>query len=345
MKNITVGIVGAGYWGPKLVRNFHDLPDVTVKFVCDKQLDRLSHIQTLYPDIPVTLDFDDLLSADIDAIVVATPVGTHYTLAKAALLAGKNVLVEKPLTACAAEADIITRLASERQLILMTGHTFIYNPAVKVLKEIVQSGEIGDVYYINATRVNLGIFQTDINVLWDLAPHDLSILLYVLEMDPVTVSARGGAYVQPGIHDVAYLTVNFPNDVMADVRVSWLDPNKIRSITIVGSKRMIVYDDLEPKEKIRIYDKGVDKPPYSDTFEQFKLSYRYGDVIAPEIPSDEPLRCECDHFVTCIREGTRPLTNGKVGLQVVQILETAQKSLLNGGERVRIYDQPLVSQR
>ncbi len=333
MNAIRVGVIGAGYWGPKLIRNFNELPGCGVAMICDLNEDRLEHMRQVYPAISTTTRSDDLLAADLDAVVVATPVATHHRLARAALLAGKHVLVEKPMTASSAEAEDLIRVARQRNRILMVGHTFEYNPAVQTLKETIQSGQLGRVYYISTTRVNLGIFQPDINVLWDLAPHDLSILLYILEMEPLTVSARGGDYVQPGIHDVAYLTVNFPDQIMADIRVSWLDPCKIRRITVVGSQRMVVYDDLEPEEKIRIYNKGVDRPPYSDTFEQFKLSYRYGEVTSPPIPNTEPLRIECQHFLDCIRDGKTPRSSGEVGLRIVRLLEAAQASLLNGGQR------------
>jgi len=337
MNKTRVGVVGAGYWGPKLIRNFHDLPTASVAMVCDVRSDRLDHIRRLYPDTTTTQNFDDLLASDLDAIAIATPVASHYPLARAALLAGKHVLVEKPLTTNSADAQSLIDLAKEQHRILMVGHTFEYNPAVQMLKDIIKSGKVGDIYYINATRVNLGIFQQDINVLWDLAPHDLSILLYILEQDPTAVSARGAAYVQPGIHDVAYMTVNFPNNVMAGIQVSWLDPCKIRRITVVGSQKMVVYDDLEPEEKIKIYDKGVDKPPYSDTFEQFRLSYRYGEVTSPRVPPDEPLHLECAHFIDCIREGKQPRSSGEVGLKIVRILEKAQNSLLNGGQREKLW--------
>jgi predicted dehydrogenase len=333
MNKVRVGVVGAGYWGPKLIRNLHDLPTASVSLVCDVRQDRLEHVQRIYPDITITQNYCQLLESDAECVVIATPVASHYALARQALLAGKHVLVEKPLTARSDEAQDLVDLAKEQKRVLMVGHTFEYNPAVLMLKDIVASGSLGQIYYINATRVNLGIFQRDINVLWDLAPHDLSILLYMLGSDPVTVSARGAAYVQPGIHDVAYLTVNFPNEVMASVQVSWLDPCKIRRITVVGSKKMVVYDDLEPDEKIKIYDKGVDTPPYSDTFEQFKLSYRYGEVTSPRVPTDEPLHLECAHFIECVREGKTPRSSGEVGLKIVRILEKAQNSLLNGGQR------------
>jgi len=333
MNKTRVGIVGAGYWGPKLIRNFHDLPTAAVSVVCDLRKDRLEHVHQLYPETTATQDYDALLASDVEAVVVSTPVASHFELARGALAAGKHVLVEKPLTARSDEAQQLVDLARDRKRVLMVGHTFEYNPAVMMLKDMIAGGRLGDIFYLNATRVNLGIFQHDINVLWDLAPHDLSILLFILGMDPINVSARGAAYVQPGIHDVAYMTVNFPNQIMAGVQVSWLDPCKIRKLTVVGSKKMVVYDDLEPDEKIKIYDKGVDKPPYSDTFEQFRLSYRYGEVTSPRVPTDEPLHLECAHFIECIREGKQPRSSGEVGLKIVRILEKAQASLLNGGER------------
>lgn len=332
MDRTHVGVVGAGYWGPKLIRNFHDLPNAVVTVVCDTRGDRLEHVRRLYQETRTTQDYDELLKSDVEAVVIATPVGSHYALARAALLAGKHVLIEKPMTANAQQAAELVTLAKAHKRVLMVGHTFEYNPAVIMLKNMIQDGRLGQVFYINTQRVNLGIFQQDINVVWDLAPHDLSIMLFLLEQDPISVSARGAAYVQPGIHDVAYVTLHFPNDIMAGIQVSWLDPCKIRRITVVGSKKMVVYDDLEPEEKIKIYDKGVDKPPYSDTFEQFKLSYRYGEVTSPRVPIDEPLHLECAHFIECVREGTHPRSNGEVGLKIVRILEMAQRSLLNGGQ-------------
>jgi predicted dehydrogenase len=276
-------------------------------------------------------DHTVLLNSDVEAVAIATPVPTHFQLAREALLHDKHVLVEKPLTNQSEQAQELIDLAEERGRVLMVGHTFEYNPAVQYLKDYIEEGGLGEVYYINCTRVNLGIFQSDINVIWDLAPHDISILLYVLDSMPSQVSARGAAYVQPQIEDVAYVTVNFPDGVMADIRVSWLDPCKIRRITVVGSKKMIVYDDVEPTEKIKIYDKGVDAPPYSDTMEEFRLSYRYGDITTPAIPNDEPLAVEAEHFLDCIRHDRVPRSNGTVGRRVVKILEGAQRSLKNGG--------------
>ena len=332
-----VGVIGCGYWGPKLARNFHELSEAELAWVSDLDQERIDHMKNRYPQVQATRDHRELLKSDIDAVAVATPVSTHHTLAMEAMRAGKHVLIEKPIAASVAEAEEIVAESERLGGVVMVGHTFEYNPAVEAIKDIVASGELGEVYYINGTRVNLGLFQPDINVVWDLAPHDVSILRFILGLDPEQVSARGGAYVQQekGIHDVAYLTVYFPNDVMADVRVSWLDPCKIRRYTVVGSEKMLVYDDIA-EDKVLIYDKGVDKPPYSDTVEEFHLSYRYGDVTPYPVNWHEPLKAECGHFLTCIEEGKEPRSSGKVGLKVVKILEAAQRSLLNGGLRESI---------
>ena len=331
VKTITVGVVGCGYWGPKLIRNFQSIPGADLQLVADLRQERLDHVKGLYPSVKTTTDYAHLLDEPIDAVALATPVTTHFRMARQALLHNKHVLVEKPLTRSSSEAQELISLAQQRQRVLMVGHTFEYNPAVDYLKEFIAKGSLGKVYYINATRVNLGIFQKDINVIWDLAPHDISILLYILGMKPSQVSARGAAYVQPRIEDVAYVTLSFPTGIMADIRVSWLDPCKIRRITVVGSRKMVVYDDVESTEKIKIYDKGVDAPPYSDTLEEFRLSYRTGDITTPAISNAEPLQLECEHFLDCIRHGRVPRSDGKVGLQVVKVLEEAQSSLENGG--------------
>jgi predicted dehydrogenase len=330
---VKVGVVGFGYWGPKLVRNFCEMPDAMLEWVADLDSVRLARVQTHYPTVRTTSDYQYLLDSDIDAIVVATPIRSHHRLAKAALLAGKHVMVEKPLAATSAEAEELVDLAQRQGLTLMVGHTFQYNGAVRALKEIVESGELGDIYYVDTARLNLGLFQPDINVLWDLAPHDLSILLHVLQCDPLTISARGSANVRPGIHDVAYVEVRFPHNVIAHLHLSWLDPCKVRRVTIVGSKKMLVYNDVQEIEKIRIYDKGVERPYETDQFKDFHLTYRYGGVHVPYIPIDEPLRAQCEHFVHCIQTGARPLSDGQMGLRVVRILEQADLSLQNGGLR------------
>lgn len=331
----TVGVIGVGYWGPKLARNFQEMPGSTLAWVCDLDESRLEHIKSLYPEVRTTRSFQEVLASDVDAICVTTPVRTHCALAVAALRAGKHVLVEKPLAASSWEAEQIIAEAERYKRIAMVGHTFIYNPAVIAMKEIIASGQLGDIYYVDGTRVNLGLFQPDINVAWDLAPHDISILLYALGKDPVYASPHGGAYVQRkrGIHDVAYLTLHFPDGVIAEIRVSWLDPCKIRRYTVIGSEKMLVYDDVEPKDKILIFNKGVDFPPHSDTEDEFRLSYRTEDGVPYPIDWHEPLRAECEHFVECIREGRQPRTSAVDGLKVIQVLEAAQSSLLNGGGR------------
>jgi predicted dehydrogenase len=282
--------------------------------------------------VHITQDYFDILRNDaIDAVIIATPVTTHFPFARDALSHGKHVFIEKPLTRTRAEGRVLIDMAAERDLTLMVGHTFEYNPAVEMLKEIITSGELGQVYYAHASRTNLGLFQKDINVLWDLAPHDISIFLYIFGMEPISVTAHGEAYVQPGIPDVARMSLTFPNRIQAHTHVSWLDPCKTRRITIVGDKKMAVYDDVEALEKIKIYDKGVQVPEPTSSFGEFQLSYRYGDITIPRIPSHEPLKVECAHFADSILYGRRPRSDGEVGLKVVKILESAEASLRHGG--------------
>jgi predicted dehydrogenase len=330
---VKVGVIGFGYWGPKLVRNLSEMPQARLACVADRDPQRLARVAAQYPTVETAASLGEILRSDLDAVVIATPIRTHYQLARAALLAGKHVMVEKPLTATAAEAAELTELAELRGLALMVGHTFEYNPAIRALREIVASGEIGEVYYVDAARLNLGLFQPDINVLWDLAPHDISILMYVLQSAPIAVSARGSASITPGVHDVAYLELRFPGNILAHAHLSWLDPCKVRRVTVVGSKKMVVCNDLSELEKIRIYDKGVDRPIETDRFSDFHLSYRYGGVNIPEVPLREPLRAQCEHFIECVRTGARPQSDGRVGLEVVRVLELADKSLQNGGLR------------
>lgn len=331
---VKIGVIGYGYWGPKLARNFHDLPDAELAWVSDFRDDRLDHVRKLYPSVRCTRDHREILASDVDAVVIATPVSTHYPLAMEALRAGKHVLVEKPLADSMAYAIEIAESAEQHGLVAMVGHTFQYNPAVNVVRDMIASGELGQVYYINATRVNLGLLQPDINVIWDLAPHDISILLHILGSEPFQVSAMGQVYIQKRkrIHEVAYLTLYFPNDVLANVRVSWLDPVKQRRITVVGSQKMLVYDDIAD-EKVVLFDKGVEVPPYSDTPEEFCMSYRSGPETVVPVPWQEPLRVECQAFVDWIRTGRPACSDAWTGVKVVRILETAQKSLLNGGGR------------
>ena len=337
MDSVRVGVIGCGYWGPKLARNFHELPGADLAWVSDYRPDRLAHMLELYPEAQATEDYRQVLASDVDAVVIATPVRTHHPLAMEALNAGKHVLIEKPLAATVAQAIEVADKADGLGLIAMVGHTFQYNPAVNVVRDLIDQGALGELYYINTARMNLGLFQPDINVMWDLAPHDISILLHVLRRDPCAVSAQGQMYVQKnrGLHEVAYLNVLFPNDLLANVRVSWLDPVKTRRITVVGSKKMLVYDDIADN-KVVLYDKGVEVPPYSDTLEEFHMSYRHGPEQVIPFEWREPLRVECEDFVDCILNRHSPTSNAWLGVKVVQVLETAQKSLLNGGGRETI---------
>jgi predicted dehydrogenase len=297
---------------------------------------RLSHLGRQHPHAKITSNYEELLDSNVDGIVVATPVNTHYQLTKEALLHNKSVLVEKPMTASTQEAVELIKLAEDRGKVLMVGHTFLYHPAVDFLRKFVMNGELGDIYYIDSARLNLGLFRTDVDVLWDLAPHDISIVLYILGDEPIAVSARGAGHLDSLICDVAYMELRFSREVLANVHVSWLDPCKVRRMIVVGSKKMAVYDDVSETEKVRIYDKGVYMPDDSSKLTAWLPSYRFGDVTIPFIPNTEPLRLECEDFLHCIAEVKKPRSDGWAGLQVVSILEVAQKSLSNGGRRIKL---------
>jgi predicted dehydrogenase len=332
-----VGVLGLGYWGPNHIRNLYNLRCAETIFACDLDPRRREHIQRLYPGVVPLAKFDQLLAnPDVEAVIVATPVSTHFPMAQAALRAGKSVLVEKPLATSRHEALELIRLARENQQVLMVGHTFEYSEPVRKIKQLLDSGALGDVFYISSTRANLGLFQRDVNVAWDLATHDISIITMLMERAPVAVSCQGHSHYRDRTEDVALLTLDFGNSVVAFVHVSWLDPNKIRRTTIVGSRQMLVYDDTATQEKIRIYDKGVTVHPYYDTFGQFQLSYRYGDIHIPRVEETEPLKIECEHFVTCVLKGGVPLTDGASGLRVVSVLEAANESLRNNGRAIPV---------
>ncbi|NIT60127.1 MAG: Gfo/Idh/MocA family oxidoreductase [Aliifodinibius sp.] len=336
-KGLNVAVVGCGYWGPNLIRNFRSLSECQVKQVCDLDQKRLEHMKQLYPEVETTTNFEHLVNdQELDALTIATPVHLHYKLAKKSLLGGKHTFIEKPMASSVAQCLELIELAEKRRLTLMIGHTFIYSPAVRTIKEIVDSGYLGEVFYISAQRLNLGLFQKDINVAWDLAPHDISIILYVLNQSPTFVNCQGKAHVSPGIEDMINLSLDFSNGGFATIHSSWLDPNKIRKMTIVGSKRMILYDDTEPLEKIKIYDKRVEIPPHYDTFAEFHYAYHYGDMRAPYLKQVEPLKMQCQHFLDCIKTGAKPNSSGLEGLRVVQILESASESLKKGGAKVKI---------
>ena len=336
-RKLKVGVVGCGYWGPNLIRNFRSLPACQLKIMCDLSQKRLVHLKTLYPEVQRAMDYDHMLNGvELDAVVIATAVKSHYPMAKASLLAGKHTFIEKPMASSSEQCEELVEIAQKKGLVLMIGHTFLYSPAVRKIREIVDSGDIGEIRYICARRLNLGLFQEDINVAWDLAPHDISIILSVIGEQPITVNCRGSAHITQGIEDVTTMCLGFAKQRTAIIHSSWLDPRKVREMTIVGSKRMIVYDDVAPLEKIRIFDARVERPPHYDTFGEFQYAYHYGDMYVPYIKQEEPLKTECQHFLDCIKHGTTPLTDGKQGLELVRILEASTRSLEKGGAPVEL---------
>lgn len=339
---IRIGVIGCGYWGPNLIRNFSHLKGSQVLMCSDLSEDRLNHMRNLYPQIETTTDYRRVLARkEIDAVVVATPPDTHMKLTVEALRAGKHVFVEKPLALSTVDGTAMVEEAQKAGRVLIVGHTFVYTAAVNKIKEVIESGELGQVMYISTTRVNLGIFQESINVVWDLAPHDVSILNYILDAAPESVATQASSYIRKNVQDVAFLTLRYPNDVLAHVHVSWLNPNKIRSTTVVGSKKMLVYDDISALEKIRIYDKGVTVTPHYDTFGEFNLSYRYGDILVPRLDDAEPLKVACQHFVDCVEKGTAPRSSGIHGLNVVRVLEAAVESIREDGRVISV--EPIAS--
>jgi predicted dehydrogenase len=334
---INVAVVGCGYWGPNLIRNFNQLSECRVKVICDVDADRLAEMSRLYPHLETTREYQDIdEDRDIDAVVIATPVRFHYEMAARSLKAGKHTFIEKPMAVNSDQCEELIGLADRGKRMLMVGHTFLYSTPIRRIKEIVDSRDLGEIQYISAQRLNLGLFQTDINVAWDLAPHDIAIILHIMGQSPIAVNCQGKAHVNPDIEDVTSMTLDFPGRCLAMIQSSWLDPNKVRQITFVGTKKMLVYDDVEPLEKIKIYDKRVELPPHYETFGEFQYAYHYGDMYAPYLKLVEPLKVQCRHFVDCIDKGTKPISGGPEGLQVVRILEGASESLRRGGARVAI---------
>jgi len=305
--------------------------------MCDTSEQRLMHLKSLYPEVEAATDYNHMLNGiGLDAVIIATAVRSHYPMAKASLLSGKHTFIEKPMASSSHECEELIEIARKKGLVLMIGHTFLYSPAVRKIKEIVDSGDIGEIRYISARRLNLGLFQKDINVTWDLAPHDIAIVLSIIGEQPVTVNCQGSAHITPGIEDRTTMCLSFQKQRTAIIQSSWLDPRKVREMTIVGSKRMIVYDDVAPLEKIRIFDARVERPPHYDTFAEFQYAYHYGDIYSPYIKQEEPLKTECQHFLDCIKLGKTPLTDGKQGLELVRILEASSESLKKGGAPVQL---------
>jgi predicted dehydrogenase len=329
-----------------LARNFHSLPDCRLRAVCDVDVARLKHMKSLYPEVQLFDDYAQFLQrARVDAVIIATSVGLHWPMAKASLQAGKHTFVEKPLAAQSEHCSTLIRLAQARGLVLMAGHTFLYSPVVRRIKQIVDQGDIGDIRYISTRRLNLGLFQKDINVAWDLAPHDISIILHIMNELPLSVNCRGSTTLSPNVHDVTSMWLSFSDNRSAIIQSSWLDPRKTREMTIVGSKRMIVYDDVATLDKIRIFDARVDSPPHYDTFAEFHYAYHYGDMYVPHVKQEEPLKVECQHFLDCIRHGLNPLSGGQQALDMVRILEAASLSLERHGSAVELAEVGVENRR
>jgi predicted dehydrogenase len=337
--NINIGVIGYGYWGPNLVRNFAEIPGAKVTMVSDFKPELLAKVQARYPTIQVTTDCQDIFnSASIDVVAIATPVSTHFDLALRALQAGKHVFVEKPITPTAEQALRLVEEAEKRNLVLMVDHTFAYTGAVRKMRELVDTNQIGDLYYYDSVRVNLGLFQHDVSVIWDLAVHDLSIMDYVLPAQPYAVSATGVSHVPGEPENLAYLTLFFPGNLIAHINVNWLAPVKVRRTLIGGSQKMIVYDDLEPSEKVKVYDRGitVNGKNSSERLYQMLIGYRAGDMWSPHLDVTEALRTEGLHLIDCVKNGDRPITDGTAGLRVVKILEAATQSIKQHGQMVEL---------
>ena len=332
---IGIGVIGYGYWGPNLVRNFAEHPSASVRVVCDMNPERLTAAYRRYPGITVTrIPSEVWTNTGVDAVVIATPVEYHFDLALAALQAGKHVLVEKPMASTSEQARRLIDEAAVRRLTLMVDHTFVYTGAVRKIRELTDAGELGDIYYYDSVRINLGLFQQDVDVLWDLAVHDLSIMDYVLQKHPTAVSATGLAHVAGRPENIAYMTMFFEGRLIAHVHANWLAPVKVRRTLLGGSRRMIVFDDLEASEKLKVYDRGISVNPSQENIYQMLVGYRTGDMWAPKLAVTEALATEVAHFIECVTNGTRPITDGEAGLRVVRLLEAASKSMANQGRLV-----------
>ncbi|MDI6791418.1 MAG: Gfo/Idh/MocA family oxidoreductase [bacterium] len=334
---VNIAVIGCGYWGPNLIRNLNQLQEAAVVMICDLDPEKLKKMEKLYPGVLTTQDYAKVLeSPEIDAVVVSTQAATHYQIIKDALSADKDVLSEKPLTILNEEAEELIKLARERERILMVSHTFLYNTAVRKMKEYIDDGRLGKIYYLHATRTHLGLIREDVNAVWDLAAHDISIFSFLLQMQPKIVSAVGGSYLEKNRVDVAFITLTYPNGAIGNIHVGWIDSNKVREVVVVGSKRRLLFDDLNGMEPLRVYEKGVTvERPYSD-FGEFKLLLRDGDIISPKVESAEPLKLECQHFIHCIQTRELPLTDGVNGLNVVKVLNAVDRSLKGNGVPVEI---------
>ncbi|MEW6606253.1 MAG: Gfo/Idh/MocA family oxidoreductase [bacterium] len=334
---IKIGIIGCGHWGPNYVRNFNALADCKVVECCDLSEEQLNKIKKQFPDITTQTDYLKMLkNPEIDAVVVATSTITHYQIAKDVLEHDKHVLIEKPITYLPKEGQELVKLSNQKGKILMVGHTFLYNAGIRKVKEYIDDGSIGKIYYLHATRTHLGLIREDVNVIWDLAPHDISIFSYFLNMEPINVSAKGGFFLKKDRADVSFLTLEYPNGIIGNIHVSWIDSNKVREIVVVGSKKRIVFDDLNPLEPVRVFEKGVTLEGTYDGFGEFKLALRDGDIISPKVQMIEPLKTQCQHFLNCITHNQTPFTDGKSGVKVVKVLRAIEESLAKNGVAVNV---------
>jgi predicted dehydrogenase len=332
---VNVAVIGCGYWGPNLIRNVNACPDTALRVICDRDPSRLERMSSQYPAAETATDADAVFSRDdVDAVVVATPVRTHFPLVRAALEAGKHALVEKPMTQTPAEAEELVRLADDRHLALMVDHTYLYMGAVRKIKELVESGELGELYFIDSVRINLGLFQHDVNVIWDLAPHDLAIVDYVTGREARSLTATGTAHASNGIEDVAYLSLDLGGSLMANFHVSWLSPVKVRRMIFGGSRKSVIFDDLQPDEKVRVYDRGIEVSKDSESVRSVLVGYRTGDIWVPKLDTAEPLQTMMRHFAECVEKGMRPLSDGGAGARIVRILDAAERSIKAQGGRV-----------
>jgi predicted dehydrogenase len=335
MSPLRVAVVGLGYWGPNLVRNLHELEEADVTTVCDLRQDRLQGIKRRYPSLQLTTSYESVLADPrIDAIAIATPVSSHYALARAGLEAGKHVFVEKPLASSSRDAVELAGLAQAKGLVVMPGHTFLYSPPVTMVRDLITSGELGDIYFVSTSRVNLGLHQPDVSVAWDLGPHDFSILRYWLDETPLRVSALSRGCVLPDVPDVAFINLEFPSTTIAHVELAWLAPSKLRRTTIVGSRKMVTYDDTS-NEPVRVFDSGV-VVPNPETFGEYRLTYRTGDIVSPHVGIAEPLSLELADFCNAIRTGTPARSSAELGIEVIRIIEAVDRSLDAGGARVEL---------
>jgi predicted dehydrogenase len=334
---VRIGVVGLNYWGPNLARNVDRLPGAELAWCCDLDEKILARMKTQFPDARTTTDLDDVLAdPTVEAVVVATSVPTHYLLGKRVLEAGKHAFIEKPMATTAADAEDLVRVAEAHDRRLMVGHLLEYHPAVRKVKELIDAGDLGRIFYVYSNRLNLGKVRPDENALWSLGPHDISVLNYLTGEEPEEVTARGECYLQNGVEDVVFGYIRYPSGMIGHLHVSWLDPHKTRKITVVGSEKMAVFDDMDADRKVTVYDKSAVVPQYQSYGEYVTL--RFGDIYCPHLPNDEPLRLEVEHFVECVRDGRRPLSDGRDGLNVVRVLEAMERSLRSGGQPVRTAD-------